>query len=278
MVKWRFSAKLADSSSIGLLCKTDYLCFRHLTKLQTITWHIKEPILMTNTQKIRQLYGLDKATNFGFAENEISELESRLKIVLPQKLKNYYLTLGKNESINHSYNRLLTLEKEIDFSDDRYLMIFEENQAVVSWGIKEEDLTLNNPPVWGNSGTKETPDWYLETKSTDDFFLLMSVYNGTFGGLKYNANYFGEVEPIIPKLIEENWRIVPEISYEKQQVYTKDFYEVISLSFDEDNRCSAIFIGTSIQERFDRILDKIGIDWSYTSYEDENCEEESDSG
>ena len=51
---------------------------------------------------------------------------------------------------------------------------------------------------------------------------------------------------------------------------------MISLSFDENNNCNAVFIGTSIQERFDKILDKINIKWSYISYEDEDREEENE--
>src|SRR5690554_1676698 len=157
---------------------------------------------MHNLHKIRTLYKLSEEI-FGFTETEIGVLEKRLNITLPIALKKYYLTLGKHEAINYSYNRLLEPENEINFSNDRYLIIFEENQAVVSWGIKEEDLKLDNPPVWGNLGTEEKPYWYLETNTTDDFFLLMSVYNGVFGGLKYNANYFGEVGENIVKLIEE---------------------------------------------------------------------------
>jgi hypothetical protein len=229
---------------------------------------------MTTVQKIRRLYNLTDDTIFSFPEKEIINAEKRLGVTLPAALRNYYLTLGKNENINASHNRLLTPEKEIGFSKDGYLMIYEENQAVVSWGIKEADLILNDPPVWGNSGTEENPDWYLETNSTENFFLLMSVYNGTLGGLKYNANYFGHVEPEIVKFIETSRAPVPEISYEKQKVYTNEFDEVISLSYDENNQCSAIFMGTSNQERFDKILDTVAIDWSYISYEDEDDGEE----
>ncbi|MDP9956578.1 hypothetical protein J2X97_002237 [Epilithonimonas hungarica] len=227
---------------------------------------------MTNTEKIRKLYDLPQNENFGFADTEIIELEEKLNIKFPLELKNYYLTLGKVETLNYSHNRLLNPRNEIGFSNDRYLVFYEENQVVVYWGIKEEDLKLDNPKVWGNYGTEENPDWHIEANSTDDFLLLMAVYNGTFGGLKYNANYFGQVQPETIKLIERNWTIVTEISWDKQKIYTDNFHEVLSLSFDEQNNCNGIFIGTSNQERFDKILDSFEIDWSYTSYED--CEED----
>ncbi|WP_300671987.1 SMI1/KNR4 family protein [Soonwooa sp.] len=231
---------------------------------------------MTSADKIRRLYDLPKNENFGFKEAEINESEKLLNIKLPLELKNYYLTLGKVEALNYSYNRLLKPNKEIGFSNDRYLVFYEENQVVVYWGIKEVDLKLDNPPVWGNYGAPDEPDWHIETNTIDSFFLLMAVYNGTFGGLKYNANYFGNVQVETVKTIEKNWKIVPEISWAKQKVYTDNFNEVLSLSFDDQNNCNGIFIGTSNQERFDKILDSFEIDWSYTSYEDEDYEEESE--
>lgn len=226
---------------------------------------------MTSTDKIRQLYDLPENENFGFSEVEINETEKNLNIEFPLELKNYYLTLGKVEAINYSHNRLLKPNKELGFSNDRYLVFYEENQAVAYWGIKEEDLKSDNPTVWGNYGTEEDPDWHIEASSTNNFFLLMSIYNGTLGGLKYNANYFGQIQPETVDFIERNWTKVTEISWDKQKIYTDNFHEVLSLSFDNQNNCDAIFIGTSKQERFDKMLENIEIDWSYTSYED--CEE-----
>lgn len=231
---------------------------------------------MTNIEKIRRLYDLPVNKNFGFTETEINGLEKDLNIRFPLELKKYYLTLGKVEALNYSYNRLLKPKKEIGFSSDGYLVFYEENQAVAYWGIKEEDLKLDNPTVWGNYGTNDEPDWHIETNSTDSFFLLMAVYNGTFGGLKYNANYFGQVQPDTLKFIEKKWTKITEISWDKQRVYTDNFNEVLSLSFDEQINCDGIFIGTNIQERFDKILDSLEIEWSYTSYENEDFEEEND--
>lgn len=94
---------------------------------------------MANFEKIRQLDKLSKEQNFGCQENQISELETKLNLSLPQKLRDYYLELGINESINYSHNRLLKPDNEVGFSDDRYLVFYEENQASVYWGIKEEE-------------------------------------------------------------------------------------------------------------------------------------------
>jgi hypothetical protein len=227
---------------------------------------------MTNLQKIKRLYSLSEDQSYGFSNSEIAELEARLNMQLPEKLKDYYLTLGKHEDINCAYNRLLKPDQEVGFSDDRYLVFYEENQVVAYWGIKEADLKLSDPPVWGNYGTDEDPDWVMETTTTENFFLLMAVYNGTFGALKYNANALTEIDGTIVDYIKQNWREVPEISWEKQGVYTDDFYEVLSICFDDQQNCTAAFVGTSDRERFDNILDNLDIGWSYTSDEDEENE------
>lgn len=225
---------------------------------------------MTNWNELIKLYNISEIGNeFGYQLDEINEVESRLKTNIPKKLKDYYLSLGKNESINNSYNRLLKPNQEVGFSDDGYLVFYEENQVSAYWGIKREDIGLDNPPVWGNYGTNESPDWHLEANTIEHFLLLMGIYNGTLGGLRYNANCFEAIEHDIVKKIEDKWKEINEVSWDSQRIYSNDFKEVLSLSFDQDKNCIAIFIGTSDKKRFDNLLEHLNINWSYTSYEDE---------
>lgn len=96
------------------------------------------------------------------------------------------------------------------------------------------------------------------------------------GGLQFNGNYFGEIDAAIVKSVEQNYTLVSEISRENQKTYTDEFYDVISLSFDQENNCTGAFIGSSDQERFDAILDHIDIDWSYLSYDDDEASDENE--
>ncbi|MBZ4034097.1 SMI1/KNR4 family protein [Flavobacterium sp. 17A] len=229
---------------------------------------------MNYIQKIKRLYNLSVSENNGFSENEILDLEKRLQTTLPLKFKEYYLELGKEENLNYSFNTLLKPDDQIEFSEDNVLVFYEENQNVAIWGIKKEDLSQDNPPVYGNYDTIEKSDWEIETQTTEDFFLLMSVFNGTLGGLQFNGNYLDSVEPEVVKYVEENYQLVTEISKENQKVYTDQFYDVISLSFDQENNCRGAFIGTSDQERFDKMLDSLDIEWDYLSYDDDESEDE----
>ncbi|WP_294959532.1 SMI1/KNR4 family protein [uncultured Flavobacterium sp.] len=231
---------------------------------------------MNYIQKIKRLYSLSENVNYGFSENQILDLEKTLNLKLPSKLKEYYLELGKEESLNYCFNRLLKPENEIGFSDDDFLVFYEENQNVAFWGIKKDDLLQENPPVYGNYDTIEQSDWEIETQTIENFFLLMAVFNGTLGGLQFNGNYFGEIDAAIVKSVEQNYTLVSEISRENQKTYTDEFYDVISLSFDQENNCTGAFIGSSDQERFDAILDHIDIDWSYLSYDDDEASDENE--
>lgn len=226
---------------------------------------------MNRFDNIKQLYNLTETKlKMGYRESTLIELEHRLKATLPRRLKDYYLAFGKDEDINYSHNKLLKPHTEIGFSHDGYLIFYEENQAVVRWGIKEVDLKLDDPPVWGDYGSDELSDWHLEAKTTEDFFLLMAIYNGTLGGLAYNANSCQIVEPKIVKEIKRHWTEISELSWSKQKIFADNFYEeVLSLSFDEEENCTSIFVGTSYKDKFDKMLDTLNIQWSYISTEDD---------
>jgi hypothetical protein len=229
---------------------------------------------MTYFQKIRHLYDVPENENFGFEESGIVELEKQLDIVLPAKLREYYLTLGRHEAINYSHNRLLQPAGEINFSQDDYLIFYEENQAVVRWGIKKEDLSNPNPPVYANYFSDEwNPDWHLEFP-TDGCLLMLAVYNGVLGGLKYNANCLESIEPEVVSYIKDHWQAVDDISNNSQRIFTRDYAEMISLSFDNEQNCSGIFIGTNHQHRFNNLIDHLDVNWYYISTEDEDEEGE----
>ena len=230
---------------------------------------------MTYFQKIRHLYGIPENENFGLEESEIVALEKRLNIELPVTLRKYYLTLGSHEALNYAYNRLLRREK-VWVSQDGYLMFYEENQGVVSWGIKKEDFLHPDPPVYGNySNDEANPDWHLEFPS-EACLLMLAVYNGVLGGLLFNGNCLDAVKPEVVGYIKDNWQELEDISNSTQRIYTRDYAEVISLSFDENQNCSGIFIGTNQRDRFDNMLDHLDVDWFYLSTEDMDDEDDNE--
>ena len=235
---------------------------------------------MTETivKNIKNLFHLAPKDCKGFSEEQLLEAEKQLEVKFPQVFREYYLQLGAIKSVNQSYNSLAT-PQQLYFAGD-YLCFCEENQGVVVWAIRKEDLANPNPPIWGNYGSETHPDWIQETQTLSDFWLYIAIYNGTLGGLPYNANAMGgwniedfEVPEQAVAHIEKQYTELTSLSWKGQRIFTdKDFKIVIVLSIHrETKRATAIFIGSAQQELFDTLLDDMenfGLQWNYTSYDD----------
>ena len=234
-------------------------------------------------ENIKKLYNLTPKNCKGFSEAQLLKAEKRLRITLPEEFREYYLQLGATESVNQSFNSLATPEQL--YFDGDFLCFCEENQGVVMWAIRKEDLANPNPPIWGNYGSKTHPDWIQETQTLSDFWLYIAIYNGTLGGLPYNANAMGgwniedfEVPEQAVAHIEKQYTELTSLSWKGQRVFTdKDFTIVIVISIHRETaRATAIFIGSAQQELFDTLLDDMenfGLQWDYTSYDDDGDDE-----
>ena len=229
---------------------------------------------------IKRLYQLAPEDCKGFSEAQLLKAEKRLNITLPEEFRAYYLQLGATKSVNQSYNSLAT-PQQLYFTGD-YLCFCEENQGVVMWAIRKEDLNNPNPPVWGNYGAETDPNWIQETQTLSDFWLYIAIYNGVMGGLPYNANAMGgwgmenfEVPEQAVTHIEKQYTELTSLSWKGQRTFINaDFQIVITLAIHQTtNRATAIFIGSAQQELFDTLLDAMenfGLEWDYTSYDDES--------
>ena len=221
---------------------------------------------MTYQQKIRHLYGLDQTENFGFSETEIWDLEKRLNFKFPKVLREYYLVLGKNKNINNTFNRLLKPNSEIDFSTDRFLVFYEENQSIIYWAIKEQDLQLDSPCVYGNyDAVNLTQEWFVDSSTTENFLLSMAFWNGVLGGLKFNANtsdanYLTE---ITIKIVETNWMELKGITNQQLRFFTSDFTDIIVFTTDLKSTINGLYIGSNNRKKYKNIIDKLKIEWDY---------------
>jgi len=222
-------------------------------------------------ENIKKLYNLTPKDCKGFSEAQLLKAEKRLCITLPEEFRAYYLQLGATKSVNQSYNSLAT-PQQLYFAGD-YLCFCEENQGVVIWAIRKEDLNNPNPPVWGNYGSETDPNWIQETQSLSDFWLYIAIYNGVMGGLRYNANAMGgwkmedfEVPTGAVAHIEKQYTELTSLSWEGQRTFTLAIHR-------DSNRATAIFTGSTQQKLFDTLLDAMenfGLEWDYTSYDDDD--------
>lgn len=105
----------------------------------------------------------------GLGPKQIESSEKRLKIKLPEALKEYYELAG-GLPLNKEHNQFY-LPKELTVRDG-WLMFREENQAVVFWGVKTSDLRSSDPKVYQASNEPELR-WYSEGRNLSDFVLKM---------------------------------------------------------------------------------------------------------
>ena len=183
-------------------------------------------------ENIKKLYNLTPKDCKGFSEAQLLKAEKRLRITLPEEFRAYYLQLGATKSINQSYNSLAT-PLQLYFTGD-YLCFCEENQGVVMWAIRKEDLTNPNPPVWGNYGSETDPNWIQETQNLSDFWLYLAIYNGVMGGLPYNANAMGgwgmenfEVPEQAVAHIEKQYTELTSLSWKGQRTFTDANFQIV---------------------------------------------------
>ena len=149
-----------------------------------------------NSPVFEKVFGNNSVNNnYKISWEDINKTEIKLKINFPKVLRRYYHECGDLE-INSCFSSILNLD-EIGFSHtwerealeddevsndeiekalkqtDNFLIFWTENQGVWNAGIKKEDLSLENPPVYMTTND----DLYSWKKITDDIdtFIILQV-------------------------------------------------------------------------------------------------------
>ena len=150
-----------------------------------------------NNPILAKVFGNNLASknNYKISWEEINNTEFRLKADFPNVLRRYYHECGDLD-INTCFSSILNLD-ELGFSHtwerealeddglsndeiekalketDNFLIFWTENQGVWNAGIKKEDLSLENPPVYMTTND----DLYSWEKVTDDIdtFIIVQV-------------------------------------------------------------------------------------------------------
>lgn len=213
-------------------------------------------------EKIKTLYSVTPDEQVGFSQEQIQQLSARLGSALPAVLTDYYHAIGNDEVINRAFNRVLNMQ-EVNWSEDDYLLICEENQGAGCWGIKKLEVTDENPAVYVNydlGGT--TSEWLLDCRSLDGFLLSNAILNGVLGGFSFNANSFQSVNPSVIKQLEDQWQEL-KLSEHSHRIFTQDFKQVVLLCFNAQQKSEGVFIGSSQEQGFKALLDGLKVKWDY---------------
>lgn len=199
---------------------------------------------------------------------QINRIEIRLKIALPRVLKRYYHECGDFD-INSCFSEILNLE-DIEFSHnwlkeqledddysqeeiekilketDNFLIFWTENQGVWNAGIKKEDLSLENPPVYMTTND-DLYTWKKVTDDIDTFILLQIIDNlsdSKFYFLTFDSEQINSIlsdkkilkESLIKNAFEIKDRKIKLSTYTEYD-YTQDRVYIFKVNNDEFEKC-----------------------------------------
>lgn len=199
---------------------------------------------------------------------QIYKTEIRLKTDLPRVLKRYYHECGDFD-INSCFSEILNLE-DIEFSHnwlkeqledddysqeeiekilketDNFLIFWTENQGVWNAGIKKEDLSLENPPVYMTTND-DLYTWKKVTDDIDTFILLQIIDNlsdSKFYFLTFDSEQINSIlsdkkilkESLIKNAFEIKDRKIKLPTYTEYD-YTQDRVYIFKVNNDEFEKC-----------------------------------------
>ncbi len=214
---------------------------------------------------IRKLYQLDDRAQ-GYSEQELLLAEQRLAVSLPEVLRDYYLSLGKNAIVNENHNRLLS-PRDLYITPSGYLFFYEENQAVAVWGIARDHLQEANPAVYGSYDT-DREEWWADSDSLEHFLLSMAYWNAALGGLKHMA--MAEQPPDdITATIERHWIEHKGITNQYLHFFTSDHSDILALTTDSEGKVNGLYVASADPLKYEQIVDRLPISWDYRSDRDQ---------
>lgn len=163
-----------------------------------------------------------RAPTDGIPTPDLAVAEERLGRSLPVALREWYARYGARTDVWSRQDRLL---KPCELKVERDVLIFAiENQGVVTWGIRLEDLKSDDPPVFVSD--QNGKDWLIESPTTSAFAIQYALMNVKWCGGKHSANGEGtdgafaaiaESYPRIP-VAEMHWPTPPTCFYGNDEI------------------------------------------------------------
>jgi hypothetical protein len=127
---------------------------------------------------VPQYLGRPWSPRDGVEVDRLSHAERRLGHPLPAVLHALYGTVGALEELCLVHNRLLSPD-ELVLAED-HLIFMEENQGVVSWGVRAADLQRADPEAWQRNNARPIA-WFSEEKTVSNLFASMLAWYAEIG-------------------------------------------------------------------------------------------------
>ena len=209
---------------------------------------------------IKNLYGVDELA--GYSDEDIAFLKEMFGD-LPEVLEDYYRKAGRTEILGHlqdewilpeHYKNWQWLKEEKDF-----YILMNENQGVFQLGIRREDMSKSNPPVYYIDGKNIIK--YCDTLS--EFLICQSAYQSVFT-FKYSPEEFYSITEDELKIVEQGLNKYPfELKNDEQDYpFNISFYYNASdnlyvvMNYGEDD--IQVLYGAVSEESYNKLEEIVG--------------------
>ena len=126
----------------------------------------------------RDLYGVDQPQ--GCTDGEIAAVKEIFGAI-PAVVENFWRTFGRTPRLNYVQDTWILPEHYFKWTwpgESEYLILLNENQGVCRAGIRREDLSLPDPPVY--TRMDDDDPWLLSASTTSKFLEAALLYESVW--------------------------------------------------------------------------------------------------
>ena len=133
---------------------------------------------MNLLELFRDLYGVDQPQ--GCTDEEIAVVKEIFGTI-PAVVEDFWRTFGRTTRLNYVQDIWILPEHYSRWTwpgESEYLILLNENQGVCRAGIRREDLTLSDPPVY--TQREDDAPWLLSAPTTSKFLEAALLYESVW--------------------------------------------------------------------------------------------------
>lgn len=221
--------------------------------------------MLNSIALIKKIYQID-SSDITIDVQQIEQAEQQIGKQLPPLLFHYYRELGNHHALNRKNHELARLPLQLL---GEYLIVAKEPDGEAIWGIHQDDLTQNNPPVMvsrnHDSYAIDEVHW-VKDFSLDAFLLSQAIFNGVNGGLKHHAqvyDFFGDSIPadLLEKLATLSCEIVALKHPFDRYFYANDYQVVFMVTLGENGLPTAFYMGSQDSDMFEQFINQLAVSW-----------------
>lgn len=133
---------------------------------------------MNLLELFRDLYGVDQP--HGCTDEEIATVKEIFGAI-PAVVEDFWRTFGRTPRLNYVQDTWILPEHYFKWTwpgESEYLILLNENQGVCRAGIRREDLSLPDPPVY--TQMEDDAPWLLSVPTTSEFLEAALLYESVW--------------------------------------------------------------------------------------------------